>query len=109
MRRWPTEAEAVLWQELRAGQLDVRFRRQHVLGYYIADFACLSHLLIVEVDGPVHDDPEARTADRLRTETLEAAGSLVLRFSNENVLHRLSGVCTAIREALSTRPLDRRE
>ena len=109
MRRWPTEAEAVLWQELRAGQFEVRFRRQPVLGYYIADFACLSHRVVVEVDGPIHDAPEARAADGLRTETLEAAGYLVLRFSNEDVLHRLSAVCAAIREALSERPADQAE
>ncbi len=46
-----TDAESKLWDALRAEQLGVKFRRQHPLGCYVADFACLSPKLIVELDG----------------------------------------------------------
>src|SRR5215472_2501792 len=56
MRREPTAAESLLWQELRARKLcGIRFRRQHTIGPYVADFYCSEAKLVIEIDGPIHD------------------------------------------------------
>ena len=57
-RRAMTPAEEKLWQELRADKLGVHFRRQHVIGMYIADFVSLKNQLVIEVDGEYHSTPE---------------------------------------------------
>ena len=54
LRREMTDGERLLWQRIRGEQLGVKFRRQHPLGAYVADFACLAPLLIVEIDGSQH-------------------------------------------------------
>ena len=85
MRRRPTDVERKLWQYLRRRQVaGLKFRRQHPVGPFIADFACVSHRIIVEVDGGQHDrDLEKRNA---RTKYLQARGYHVLRFWNHEVL-----------------------
>ena len=63
--RWEmTDGERLLWQRLRGEQLGVKFRRQHPLGPYVADFACLAPLMIVEIDGSQHADQVAYNANR---------------------------------------------
>ena len=52
-----TMAETIMWQALRAKQLGVSFRRQHAIGDFIADFVCISHHLVIEIDGGYHDNP----------------------------------------------------
>ncbi|MEJ0060178.1 MAG: DUF559 domain-containing protein [Terricaulis sp.] len=67
-----TEAEIVLWTFLRGRRLDgFKFRRQHPIGSYIADFACVSEKLIVEVDGATHWTEEQVAYDQRRTEVLD--------------------------------------
>jgi very-short-patch-repair endonuclease len=103
LRRNPTEAERHLWSRLRRRQLDgFRFRRQVPLGQYVADFACLSARLIIEVDGGPHD--WGSKADATRTAWLEAAGFRVERFWNNDVLANPDGVLERIREALEHPP-----
>jgi len=77
MRRDPTPAEDILWQQLRRRELGFRFRRQEPIGPYICDFVCRARHLIIEVDGESHDDPEA---DRARDRALRAMGYRVIRF-----------------------------
>ena len=79
-RNNPTEAEKVLWQLLRGKTLGVKFRRQHAIGDYIADFACLSANLVIEVDGGYHQEPNQQEIDQIRTEYLESKGFKVIRF-----------------------------
>src|SRR4051812_26842208 len=79
-RHEPTPAERLLWQKLRRKQLGVQFRRQHPIYVFYADFCCPSEDLIVELDGPIHDQQRERDAER--TEVLEALGYRVLRFCN---------------------------
>ena len=85
MRRRPTDAEARLWHYLRRRQLaGVKFRRQHPIGPFIADFACVSHRLVVEVDGGQQElEREERDA---RTNFLRSRGYHLLRFWNHEVL-----------------------
>ncbi|MEA2736245.1 MAG: hypothetical protein QOE14_2696 [Humisphaera sp.] len=84
MRHVAAPAEGILWQHLRAHRLDgLKFRRQVPVGRYIADFLCHEMKLIVELDGPSHD--ERAEHDEKRTEFLERQGYRVIRFLNEDV------------------------
>jgi very-short-patch-repair endonuclease len=99
MRHVPTDAEALLWRNLRAGRLSAhKFRRQQPLGHFIVDFVCFSRKLIVEVDGGQHAD--ALAADQSRTAWLESQGFSVIRFWNHDVLQRTDLVLEEILRAL---------
>ena len=100
LRRERTEAEDRFWQAVRNRQIDGhKFRFQHSLWPYVADFACLEAKLIVEIDGGQHSED----ADRERTAALEARGFQLLRFWNNDVLTNLEGVITVVRSALAER------
>ena len=100
MRRRKTLAEEMLWQELRANQLQVRFRAQFPIGRCIVDFVCLERRLVVEVDGGVHETPEAAAADAARTTELTNLGYRVIRFTNHQVYVDIWEVVADITEAL---------
>lgn len=103
LRQRQTPAEAKLWQALRGGRLGgLKFRRQHPVGRYFADFACEKAKLIVELDGGVHDRDDQVTYDHFRQQELEALGWFVLRFPNDQVLHDLAGVLDAIKAQART-------
>jgi len=106
MRKNPTDAELALWEMLKAKNLDVKFRRQHVIGDYIVDFACLDKQLVVELDGGYHNDPEQQKYDNERTNFLHSKGFSVLRFSNEEVIANAEETITIIRNALKYLPLE---
>ncbi|MGI8824362.1 MAG: endonuclease domain-containing protein [Chloroflexota bacterium] len=78
-RRSPTRSEGLLWQQLRGRRLGVKFRRQHPIGPLVVDFCCPELALIIEVDGPVHEQQEAR--DAARQTLLEDRGYRVLRLT----------------------------
>jgi BirA family biotin operon repressor/biotin-[acetyl-CoA-carboxylase] ligase len=100
LRREPTDVEATLWQCLRARQLQgAKFVRQYPIGGYVADFACRSARLVIELDGGQH---AGRAADIDRTRVIEAHGFTLLRFWNNDVTQNLDGVLEAIRSALGT-------
>ena len=95
-----TDAERKLWQALRQRQLDGhKFRRQQLIGNYVADFVCLEQKLIVEIDGGQH--AEQVSSDATRTKWLEARGYRVLRFWNNEILGNMDGVLQAISDALA--------
>ena len=96
----PTDAEKLLWQYLKAGQLGQPFRRQHIIGEFIADFICLPACLVVEVDGGYHQLPDQQVADEIRTQWLNTHGFKVIRFTNEQVLFDTDKVITEIRKFL---------
>lgn len=91
-----TYAETVLWKRLRSWGIDAKFRRQHVIGDYIADFACLEKGLVIEVDGGYHAEPRQKGDDQIRTEWLNKMGYYVLRFTNEQVLENIDEVLERI-------------
>ena len=108
-RKNPTEAEERLWSALRNSQLGFKFRRQHSIDQFIADFACLEKALIVEVDGEIHNTPENRDYDEGRTFELKKKGFQIIQFTNEEVLTQLNVVIDKIKSILSTgSPLFRR-
>jgi very-short-patch-repair endonuclease len=97
-----TLAERKLWAALREKQiLGHRFRRQHPIGPFIADFICLEAKLILEVDGSQHGEELNALKDRDRTIWLAKAGYRVLRFWNGDVLARRADVVDTIERALS--------
>jgi very-short-patch-repair endonuclease len=99
-----TEAEQRLWRALRCDALAVRFRRQHPIGPFVADFACFTRKLVVEVDGATHWSDAQRAHDAKRTAFLERAGWRVMRFTNEDVRLNLDGVLETIALALRDAP-----
>ena len=102
-RNHPTEAESLLWSILSGKGFDgIKFRRQHIIGQYIADFACLDKGLVVELDGRHHSLPPIIEDDLVRTEYLNEEGYKVIRFTNEQVLHHLDETLSKIRAALSS-------
>ncbi|MCW5751814.1 MAG: endonuclease domain-containing protein [Alphaproteobacteria bacterium] len=99
LRASSTEAERRLWFALRDRRLGGhKFRRQVVIGRFIADFLCPAHRLVVELDGGQHGEGAAR--DAARTAWLEARGYRVLRFWNNDVLENMEGVLVRILAAL---------
>lgn len=102
MRRQSTEPEKRLWRRLSRSQLGgFKFRRQAVIGPFIADFLCPSKALIVEVDGWTHKDD---LKDARRDEALGSLGFSVLRFTNTDVMENVEGVLTRILKALRQAP-----
>src|SRR5215470_16583960 len=98
LRRDATDAERRLWAALRDRRLaGYRFRRQHPIGPFIADFACTKHQLIIEADGGQHS---GSVADHRRTEWLTQRGWRVLRFWNNDILTNTEGVLAVILAAL---------
>ena len=100
LRHNQTEAEQRLWTRLRARQLcGAKFRRQHPIGHFIADFCCVEHGLIVELDGGQH--AEQVEADQTRSAFLERRGYRVLRFWDNEVKEDIEAVLEQIAAVLS--------
>ncbi len=92
-----TPSESLLWEYLKNHISGHHFRRQHIIGDYIVDFACLSSRLIVEIDGGYHSEPRQAAEDALRTKRLTMMGYRVIRFSNEQITSNIEEVITAIK------------
>ena len=101
LKRNMTLAETILWGHLKGSQLGVKFRRQHPLGIYIADFYCHQHKIVIELDGSIHDLPEIALADAQRQRDIENNGIKVLRFKNEEIFNQLEKVLNTIHQAIS--------
>jgi very-short-patch-repair endonuclease len=102
LRQNMTPAETILWQALRRNQLGgYHFRRQQVLLGFIADFYCHRSRLVVEVDGPIHQ--QQREYDQERDRILADAGLTTLRITNQqveqNLLQTLQQILTACRRS----------
>jgi very-short-patch-repair endonuclease len=98
MRHNPTPAEAKLWDYL--GKLPFRVRRQCPLRGFILEFYVHKFKLVIEVDGEIHDSPEAQIYDAERTKVLEGIGLRVVRFTNDEVLEDFENVCAKLDELL---------
>lgn len=101
----PTPAEEIMWEQLSNKKLGgYKFRREHIIGMYIADFVCLRENLVIEIDGGYHDTEEQQEKDQERTEWLQDHGFKVIRFKNEQVLNNIEHVLDKVKEALKKVP-----
>ena len=99
-----TEAERLLWSELRHHRLaGTGFRRQVPIQNYIADFVCHAAKLVIELDGGQHFSVEGERTDAKRSAVIEAEGFRVLRFSNHDVMTNRTGVLETIAAAVAGR------
>ena len=98
LRKNMTPAELLLWERLKKNQLGIRFKAQHPIDTFIADFYCHKFKLVVEIDGKIHDSQIEY--DQNRTAELERWGIAVIRFSNEEVINNIDCVIEKIKEYL---------
>jgi very-short-patch-repair endonuclease len=104
LRRNSTDAEKILWAELRGHRLlGAGFRRQVPIGHYVADFVCHAAKLVIELDGGQHFSDDGERADTRRSAAIEAKGFKVLRFSNDDVMTNRAGVLETIAAAVAAR------
>ena len=97
-----TKAEKILWEALRNRRLNnCKFRRQHALENYVADFYCHEAKLVIELDGGIHGEQEQKEYDRDRTSVLKEDGLKVIRFKNEEVVSNLEVVLDKIRRCIT--------
>jgi cyclase len=97
LRRNMTEAETMLWIYLKPGINGLKFRRQHPIGTYIADFYCHKVKLIIEADGPIHDKPDIKEYDKRREKDLTLMGCHILHFSNKEIFTDVENVLEKIK------------
>jgi cyclase len=95
-----TPAEMVLWNYLRTKPLGYKFRRQHPLGIYIADFFCYKLKLVIEVDGSIHNNEIVKQNDKERQKLIESEGIRVIRFTNSEITKQLEMVIEKIKTLL---------
>jgi very-short-patch-repair endonuclease len=95
LRRTMTVAEKILWNHVRANRLDgFHFRRQQIIAGYVVDFYCHSARLIVELDGPIHENQHEH--DKKRDIALTELGFRIVRFANREVIENLKEVLNRI-------------
>jgi very-short-patch-repair endonuclease len=95
------QAEAIIWRTVRDRRCEgAKFRRQAPIGSFIVDFVCYERRLIVEIDGPSHEEAEKQTRDRARDAWLGEQGLRILRLPNELVIASTELAVARIRAAL---------
>lgn len=98
LRKNMTESEKLLWTEIRNRKLNgFKFRRQHPIDIFIADFYCHEIKLVIELDGNIHDSEENKEYDEGRTAELGYLGVKVIRFTNEEVINSMNEVLARIK------------
>ena len=97
-----TEAEKILWEQLKTKKLEYKFRRQHIIDEFIVDFVCLEKRIIIEVDGKYRENKEQKEADSFRTQILNKLGFDVISFKNEEVIGNLDKVLKKISSQLKS-------
>ncbi len=98
LRKNMTDAEQILWGYLKAKPNGFKFRRQHPLGIYIADFYCHKLKLVIELDGSIHDNEEVKHNDGIRQKLIEEEGMIVVRFKNEEVMNNIQKVLAQLEQ-----------
>lgn len=101
LRNEMTAAEQLLWQFLKLERKGLKFRRQHAIGVYVADFYCHRAKLVIELDGSVHDNPEVAERDVIREQDLKEWGYTIIRFNNKEVFGNVESVVNEIRNRVN--------
>jgi len=101
LRKNPTHEEMLLWQFLKVNQLGVRFKRQHPIWLYIADFYCHELKLVIEIDGSVHNVKEVIENDIIREDDIKSFGIKVIRFKNHEIRNEIENVIEKVKTVIS--------
>ena len=103
LRKNMTPAEKLLWERLRKRQVEgFRFRRQHPIHIVVVDFFCYEAMLVIEVDGAVHEDSYQKERDIERTKILNSFGLREIRFKNEEIIKDIDSVIKKIEQTLES-------
>ena len=98
MRKTMTKAELLIWDQIKSDKLGIKFRRQYIIENYIADFANLSHKIIIEIDGDSHIN--SLEYDNHRTDILKIYGFNIIRFNNNEIYNNLDIVILKLKEII---------
>ena len=101
LRATMTDTELMLWSKIKGRVDGLKFRRQHPLGNYIADFFCHKAKLIIEIDGSIHRLPHVKGLDAFRQNYLELLGYYIIRFSNNDIHKNLEKVVDKIKNVVN--------
>ncbi|MFS8082582.1 MAG: vitamin B12 dependent-methionine synthase activation domain-containing protein, partial [Ginsengibacter sp.] len=100
-----TPSEEIIWELLKSKKIEEhKFRRKHIIGNYITDFVCLDKKLVIEIDGLIHQLPENKNSDEIRTQWLNKIGFKVIRFTNDEVLNKTDEIIESISSTLKDLP-----
>ena len=102
LRNNVTPTEMILWGELKEYFPELKFRRQHPVSIYIADFYCHSQKLVIELDGSIHNVPDVKTNDSIRQKDLEDLGLKIIRFTNKEITNNLEQVLQTIEKNIKS-------
>lgn len=100
LRKFCTWEEEVIWGYLSGNKLGLKFRRQHPLLFYVADFYCHQLKLVIEIDGGIHNKEDVKINDKLRQKEIEGLGITVMRFTNSQVKNHIEKVVEDIRKKI---------
>ncbi len=101
LRKNPTHTEMIVWQYLKAKQLGVRFKRQHPISMYIADFYSHELKLVIEVDGSIHNVKDVVENDIIREEAIVSLGIKIVRITNAEIRTDIIRVIEKIRKIVN--------
>jgi acetylglutamate kinase len=102
LRNNMTKAEKIVWNKIHINQWHLKFRRQHPIGNYIADFYCHAIKLVIEIDGDIHNIKEVKELDEYRENHLKELGLTILRFKNEDVFKNCESIIQEIEATIET-------
>ena len=101
LRKESTSAEKLFWEIVKSRKLKgLKFRRQHPLRFYVADFYCHEAQLVIELDGNIHDIEEVKLKDKEREEVIKEFGLTIMRFTNDEVFTELDKVVEKVEKFL---------
>ena len=107
LRRNMTAEERRLWYMYLREHPMYRFRRQEIIGPYIADFYCARHRLVIEIDGSQHYEEDALAYDAARTAYFHRQQIRVIRFTTTDINQRFQNVCETVEHALAAAQADK--
>lgn len=103
LRAFMTPQEKILWEELNNNQMGLKFRRQHPIDFYIADFYCHQLKLVIEIDGKIHENQVEY--DQKRELHFKGFGIETIRFTNEQVVYEMEDILAEIKRRTHPTPL----
>jgi cyclase len=102
LRNEPTSSEIIFWSLLKQHFSNFRFKRQHPISQYIADFYCHKLKLVIEIDGSIHQTEEVKNNDKLRDDFLQTLDLKIMRFTNEEVCTDGDGIVEKLNRVIDS-------